>query len=126
MVAGGSRLNDGFRLDTNGLAANDGTDSTSTPTCDFPRRGVLRAQTNYNGTEVEMRLRANNRDDWLAYIDDCDARITGVGRDIVAATLRLEISAPATVIDSERTDRARRLTIDYPLTIAPPLEFDDF
>ena len=40
---------DGFRLDTNGLAANGGAN------CRFSR-GVLRAQTNYNDTVVEMRL----------------------------------------------------------------------
>ena len=47
----------GIRLDTNGLADNDGADGTSTPTCVFnATTGVLQAAANYNGITVEMSM----------------------------------------------------------------------
>ena len=106
----------GFRLDTNGLAANDGSDSTSIPTCSFDS-GVLRAITNYNGTAVEMSLLADNGER-LTLPSGCDVKIGGV-TDVFDATLRLEISAP-------EGNATRRLTVDYGVRIAPLLEFDDF
>ena len=101
----------GFRLDTNGLAANDDLD------CTFSRGGVLRAQTNYNDTVVEMRLLAGGGER-LTLVSGC---VTGIGgvTDVFEATMRLEISAP-------EGNAVRRLTTDYPLIIAPLLEFDDF
>ena len=108
----------GFRLDTNGLAANDGSDSTPIPTCSFDNdSGVLRAITNYNGTAVEMSLLAGGGER-LTLPSGCDVKIGGV-TDVFDATLRLEISAP-------EGNAMRRLTVDYGMHIAPLLEFDDF
>ena len=102
-----------LRLDTNGLAADKGTDGTSTPTCSFAD-GVLRAETNYNSVTVELRLLAEEAA-LIAAEDDCEANIESVV-DEFAATLRLEISAPA--IDG---DPARGLTTDYALRIVSGL-----
>ena len=108
----------GFRLDTNGLAANDGSDLPSIPTCSFNNgSGVLRAQTNYNGTAVEMSLLADNGER-LARASGCDVKVGGV-TDVFDATLRLEISAP-------EGDATRRLTVDYGVRIAPLLGFNNF
>ena len=104
---------DGFRLDTNGLAANGGA------SCRLSG-GVLRAQTNYNDTVVEMRLLTGGGERLAHVAGSCDTRIEGI-TDVFTATLRLEISAPASG-DNE----ARRLTVDYTADIAPSLEFDDF
>ena len=111
-----------IRLDTNGLAADTGSGGTSTPSCSFDS-GVLRAQTNYNGVTVELSLLTDGTQA-LAAIDmtateNCEIGFTNAGSEF-GATLRLEISAPATVIDSTRTDPARALTVDYVLRIAPP------
>ena len=105
-----------LRLDTNGLAADEGADGTSIPTCSFAD-GVLRAETNYNGVTMELRLLAEEAA-LIAAADDCEATIESVA-DEFAATLRLEIAAAAI-----GGDRARRLTTDYPLAIAPMLEPD--
>ena len=104
---------DGFRLDTNGLAANGGA------SCRFSR-GVLRAQTNYNDTVVEMRLLTAGGERLTHVAGSCDTRIEGI-TDVFTATLRLEISAPAS-----GGNEARRLTVDYTAEIAPSLEFDNF
>ena len=104
-----------FRLDTNGLAADKGTDGTSIPTCSFDDASrVLRAETNYNGVTVELRLLAEEAA-LIAAAGDCEANIESVV-DEFAATLRLEISAPA--IDG---DPARGLTTDYALRIVSGL-----
>ena len=105
-----------FRLDTNGLAADKGTDGTSTPTCSFAD-GVLRAETNYNSVTVELRLLAEEAA-LIAAAGDCEANIASMV-DEFAATLRLEIAAPAI-----GDDKARRLTTDYPLSIAPMFASD--
>ena len=108
----------GFRLDTNGLAANDGSDLPSIPTCSFNNgSGVLRAQTNYNGTAVEMSLLADNGER-LARASGCDVKVGGV-TDVFDATLRLEISA-------SEGNATRRLTVDYGVRIAPLLGFNNF
>ena len=105
----------GFRLDTNGLIANDDLD------CTFSRDGVLRAQTNYNETAVEMRLLTEDGVR-LAYEDGCDTRIEFEGEpDVFVATLQLEVSAPAL-----GDDAAHRLTTNYLSFIAPSLAFDSF
>ena len=72
---------------------------------------MLRATTGYNGATVELRLLAE-RAELVAAAGDCEANINGVGE--FAATLRLEIAAPAI-----GGDKARRLTTDYPLVITP-------
>ena len=100
-----------LRLDTNGLAADTRANGTSAPSCSFDS-GVLRAETNYNGVTVELRLLAEEAA-LIAAAGDCEANIESVV-DEFAATLRLEIAAPAI-----GGDRARRLTTDYPLAIAP-------
>ena len=105
-----------LRLDTNGLAADKGTDGTSTPTCSFAD-GVLRAETNYNSVTVELRLLAEEAA-LIAAAGDCEANIESMV-DEFAATLRLEIAAPAI-----GGDKARRLTTDYPLAIAPMFASD--
>ena len=99
-----------FRLDTNGRAGSDG--APADPTCAFAN-GVLRAATGYNGATAELRLLAENAE-LVAAEGDCEANINGAGE--FAATLRLEIAAPAI-----GGDRARRLTTDYPLVIALPV-----
>ena len=105
----------GFRLDTNGLIANDDLD------CTFSSGGVLRAQTNYNETAVEMRLLTEDGVR-LAYEDGCDTRIEFEGEpDVFVATLQLEVSAPAL-----GDDAAHRLTTNYLSFIAPSLAFDSF
>ena len=83
---------------------------------------MLRAQTNYNGVTVELSLLTDGTQA-LAAIDmtateNCEIGFTNAGSEF-GATLRLEISAPATAIDSTRTDPARILTVDYVLRIAP-------
>ena len=109
-----SDLRSALRLDTNGLAADEGADGTSIPICSFAD-GVLRAETNYNGVTMELRLLAEEAA-LIAAAGDCEANIESVV-DEFAATLRLEIAAPAI-----GGDRARRLTTDYPLAVAPSFE----
>ena len=104
---------DGIRLDTNGLAADTGTGGTSIPNCFFDE-GVLRAQTNYNGVTVKLTLITGGDQNFAsAATDNCEVGIANAPNEF-AATLRLEISAPATA-----GYRARTLTTDYALHIAP-------
>ena len=110
-VAAGATIKARFlHLDTNGLAADEGTDGTSTPTCTFAD-GVLRAETNYNGVMIELSLLADGNKVFIL-ANGCDVKIRSARNDF-DATLRLEISAPA--IDG---DPARRLTTDYALRVA--------
>ena len=110
-VAAGATIKARFvRLDTNGLAADEGTDGTSTPTCSYAD-GVLRAETNYNGVTIELSLLAGGNKVFIL-ANGCDVKIRSALNDF-DATLRLEISAPA--IDG---DPARRLTTDYALRVA--------
>ena len=105
----------GFRLDTNGLIANDDLD------CTFSSGGVLRAETNYNRTTVEMRLLTEDGVR-LAYAGGCDTSLAFEGApDVFVAILQLEISAPAL-----GGDAARRLTTNYLSFIAPSLAFGNF
>ena len=98
-----------LRLDTNGLAADTRANGTSAPSCSFDG-GVLRAETNYNGVTVELRLLAEEAA--LAAAGDCEVNIINAANEFFA-TLRLEIFAPA--IDG---DPARSLTTDYALRVA--------
>ena len=110
-VAAGTTIRARFlRLDTNGLAADEGTDGTSTSTCSYAD-GVLRAETNYNGVTIELSLLAGGNKVFIL-ANGCDVKIRSALNDF-DATLRLEISAPA--IDG---DPARRLTTDYALRVA--------
>ena len=123
LAAGTTVTTDGIRLDTNGLAADTGTGGTSIPNCSVVGGGVLRARTNYNGVTVELSLLTVTGGDQkfaLAATDKCEVGIANAPNEF-AATLRLEISAPATA-----GYRARTLTTDYALRIAPlpPLMID--
>ena len=103
-----------IRLDTNGLAPDTGSGGTSIPTCEFVN-GELRAQTNYNGVMVKLTMMTGG-DERFAARSGCEVGFQNVTGEF-AATLRVEISAPAMVIDSTRTDLARSLTTDYALRI---------
>ena len=104
-----------LRLDTNGRAPDERTDGTSSPTCAFDG-GVLRAQTNYNGITIQLSLLASDAEMFVAGSNDCEVEFEGA-TGAFAATLRLEISAPATADDA-----ARVLTTDYALNITPDVE----
>ena len=108
----------GVRLDTNGLAPDTGSGGTSTPTCSF-ESGVLRAQTNYNGVTVELSLLTDGSQNLVEIAPEntanCEIGFENAD-DEFAATLRVEISAPATAGFD-----ARSLTTDYALRIAPDL-----
>ena len=101
-----------LRLDTNGRAPDERTDGTSSPTCAFDG-DVLRAQTNYNGITIQLSLLASAAEMFVAGSNDCEVEFEGA-TGAFAATLRLEISAPATADDA-----ARVLTTDYALNITP-------
>ena len=110
----------GIRLDTNGLADNDGADGTSTPTCSFAD-GVLQAAANYNGITVEMSMLTDAKVTLIALPGDatenCELGIQNTLEptkpfDAFDATLRLEISAPATL-----SFDARRLTVEHAVRI---------
>ena len=103
----------GIRLDTNGLANNERTNGTSTPSCSVIN-GELRAETNYNRVTAKLILMTSGDEAFVA-AGGCSARIVNSTGEF-AATLRLEISAPATL-----DDPARSLTTDYALRIAPDL-----
>ena len=109
-----------LRLDTNGLADDERTDGTSTPTCSF-NDGVLRAETNYNGVTVDLSLLTGGNQRFVEAAN-CEAAIRSAAVEF-AATLRLEISAPAI-----GDDAARVLTTDYAMQITltastrPPLD----
>ena len=115
LMTGTTVTTDGIRLDTNGLAADERTDGTSTPTCSF-NDGVLRAETNYNGVTVDLSLlTSGNQRLFEAATEEgtanCEAAIRSDAVEF-AATLRLEISAPAI-----GGDAARVLTTDYAMQI---------
>ena len=115
LMTGTTVTTDGIRLDTNGLAADERTDGTSTPTCSF-NDGVLRAETNYNGVTVDLSLlTSGNQRLFEAATEEktanCEATIRSDAVEF-AATLRLEISAPAI-----GDDAARVLTTDYAMQI---------
>ena len=82
-----------------------GRGGTSTPTCGFDdESGVLRAQTNYNSVTVDLSLLTSKNAAFVAVdmtAENCEVGIenaeTGfAANEGFAATLRLEISAPAT------------------------------
>ena len=109
---------DAIRLDTNGLAADTETGGTSIPNCSFNNTSrVLGAQTNYNGVSVKLSLMTSESGVFIDSTDkNCEVVVKGANDeyDEFAATLRLEISAPAI-----GGDPARSLTTDYALRIAP-------
>ena len=98
-----------IRLDTNGLAPDTGSGGTSIPTCEFVS-GELRAQTNYNGVMVKLAMMTGGPEAFAAR-SGCEVGFQNVTGEF-AATLRLEISAPAI-----GDDLARSLTTDYALRI---------
>ena len=122
LMTGTTVTTDGIRLDTNGLAPDTGSGGTSTPSCSFVGindEGVLRATTNYNGVTVDLRLLTGGDEKFVKAATDektenCEV---GIQSDAVefAATLRLEISAPA--IGDDPAHAARSLTTDYALRI---------
>ena len=122
LMTGTTVTTDGIRLDTNGLAADERAGGTSTPSCSFVGindEGVLRATTNYNGVTVVLRLLTGGDEKFVKAATDektenCEV---GIQSDAVefAATLRLEISAPA--IGDDPAHAARSLTTDYALRI---------
>ena len=115
-AAGMSFTTDQIRLDTNGRAPDTRADGTSTPSCSFdPASRVLRAATNYNGVTVDLSL-LNDGPEVFAAVDTtqthCQIGFQNVNDGFFDATLRLEISAPATA-----GYEARSLTKDYALRI---------
>ena len=108
----------GVRLDTNGLAPDTGSGGTSIPTCAVVG-GELLAQTNYNDITTKLILITDGTQA-LVSVDrtntHCEVGFANA-EDEFAATLRVEISAPAIGDDPAHT--ARSLTTDYALRIAP-------
>ena len=105
-----------LRLDANGLAADDGGDRTSSPSCRFVA-GTLEAETNYNGATLRLRLLPTTAGELRAYDSGrCEAgfAVTGFG----AATLRVESSSGSA-----------RAHFDYPLDLrsllSSPLPVDE-
>ena len=105
-----------LRLDANGLAADDGGDRTSSPSCRFAA-GTLEAETNYNGATLRLRLLPTTAGELRAYDSGrCEAgfAVTGFG----AATLRVESSSGSA-----------RAHVDYPLDLrallSPPSPVDE-
>ena len=105
-----------LRLDANGLAADDGGDRTSSPSCRFVA-GMLEAETNYNGATLRLRLLPTTAGELRAYDSGrCEAgfAVTGSG----AATLRVEASSGSA-----------RAHFDYPLDLrallSPPSPVDE-
>ena len=105
-----------LRLDANGLAADDGGDRTSSPSCRFVA-GMLEAETNYNGTTLRLRLLPTTAGELRAYDSGrCEAgfAVTGSG----AATLRVESSSGSA-----------QAHFDYPLDLrallSPPSPVDE-
>ena len=105
-----------LRLDANGLAADDGGDRTSSPSCRFVA-GTLEAETNYNGATLRLRLLPTTAGELRAYDSGrCEAgfAVTGSG----AATLRVESSSGSA-----------RAHFDYPLDLrlllSSPLPVDE-
>ena len=105
-----------LRLDANGLAADDGGDRTSSPSCRFVA-GMLEAETNYNGATLRLRLLPTTAGELRAYDSGrCEAgfAVTESG----AATLRVESSSGSA-----------RAHFDYPLDLrsllSPPSPVDE-
>ena len=105
-----------LRLDANGLAADDGGDRISSPSCRFVA-GTLEAETNYNGATLRLRLLPTTAGELRAYDSGrCEAgfAVTGFG----AATLRVEASSGSA-----------RAHFDYPLDLrallSPPSPVDE-
>ena len=105
-----------LRLDANGLAADDGGDRTSSPSCRFVA-GTLEAETNYNGATLRLRLLPTTAGELRAYDSGrCEAgfAVTESG----AATLRVEASSGSA-----------RAHFDYPLDLrallSPPSPVDE-
>ena len=105
-----------LRLDANGLAADDGGDRTSSPSCRFVA-GTLEAETNYNGATLRLRLLPTTAGELRAYDSGrCEVgfAVTGSG----AATLRVESSSGSA-----------RAHFDYPLDLrsllSPPSPVDE-
>ena len=91
-----------MRLDTNGLAANDGSDQTSTPDCVFVD-DALRARTNYNQVVVMMTLLAAPTGVYFSHRGGCEVFWVGANEN-VTATVRLIFSSAVA---------ADALTVDY-------------
>ena len=105
-----------LRLDANGLAADDGGDRTSSPSCRFVA-GMLEAETNYNGATLRLRLLPTTAGELRAYDSGrCEAGFAVTGRG--AATLRVESSSGSA-----------RAHFDYPLDLrallSPPSPVDE-
>ena len=91
-----------MQLDTNGLAANDGSDQTATPDCVFVD-DALRARTNYNQVAVIMTLLAAPTGVYFSHRGGCEVFWVGANEN-VTATVRLIFSSAVA---------ADALTVDY-------------
>ena len=105
-----------LRLDANGLAADDGGDRTSSPSCRFVA-GTLEAETNYNGATLRLRLLPTTAGELRAYDSGrCEAGFTVT--ESGAATLRIESSSGSA-----------QAHFDYPLDLrallSPPSPVDE-
>ena len=94
-----------LRLDANGLAADDGGDRTSSPSCRFVA-GTLEAETNYNGATLRLRLLPTTAGELRAY-DSGRCEVGFAVTESGAATLRVESSSGSA-----------RAYFDYPLDFA--------
>ena len=91
-----------MQLDTNGLAANDGSAQTAMPDCVFVD-DALRARTNYNQVAVIMTLLAAPTGVYFSHRGGCDVFWVGANEN-VTATVRLIFSSAVA---------ADALTVDY-------------
>ena len=91
-----------MQLDTNGLAANDGSAQTPTPDCVFVD-DALRARTNYNQVVVMMTLLAAPTGVYFSHRGGCEVFWVGANEN-VTATVRLIFSSAIA---------ADALTVDY-------------
>ena len=114
-----------MRLDTNGLAANNGTDQTATPDCVFVD-DALRARTNYNQVSVIMTLLAAPTGVSFAHfdnfvLDDCEVLWRGENEDLTA-TVRLIFSVDEQTFTGDEgqtlTISAEALTVDRVVSVA--------
>ena len=123
LMTGTTVTTDGIRLDTNGLAPDDGERAEHRLRVALSLALTMRAccgrTTNYNGVTVDLRLLTGGDEKFVKAATDektenCEV---GIQSDAVefAATLRLEISAPA--IGDDPAHAARSLTTDYALRI---------
>ena len=114
IVAGTTVTTGGIRLDTNGLAPNRRAGGTSAPTCSFDATSrVFRAETNYNGVTIDLSFLTadGNKRFVTARTANCEVGIRSEAEQF-AATLRLEISAPAIGVYA-----ARAMTTEFALQI---------